>query len=67
LIFDNALIVFSGQFLVFSELKMGGIFKKQCKQNSGSVPIFFGWVRLGADILHNNPYNFQGDCVGCWE
>ena len=28
---------------------------------------FFGWVRLGADILHNNPYNFQGDCVGCWE
>ena len=29
--------------------------------------LFFGWVRLGADILHNNPYNFQGDCVGCWE
>ena len=31
LIFDNALIVFSGLFLMFSELEMGGIFKKQCK------------------------------------
>jgi hypothetical protein len=31
LIFENALLVFSGQFLVFSELEMGGIFKKQCK------------------------------------
>jgi hypothetical protein len=31
LIFDNALLVLSGQFLVFSELEMGSIFKKQCK------------------------------------
>ena len=31
LIFDNALIVVSGQFLVYSELEMGGIFKKQWK------------------------------------
>mgnify|MGYP000618378055 FL=1 len=31
LIFDNALIVFIGQFLVCSELELGGIFKKQCK------------------------------------
>ena len=29
LIFDNALVVFSGFFLMFSELEMGGIFKKQ--------------------------------------
>ena len=29
LIFDNALIMVSGQFLVYSELEMGGIFKKQ--------------------------------------
>ena len=31
LIFDNALIVLSGLFLVYSELEMGGIFKKQWK------------------------------------
>ena len=30
LIFEDALLVFSGQFLVFSELEMGCIFKKQC-------------------------------------
>ena len=30
LIFEDALLMFSGQFLVFSELEMGGIFKKQC-------------------------------------
>ena len=29
LIFEDALLVFSGQFLVFSELEMRGIFKKQ--------------------------------------
>jgi len=31
LIFDNALIVLSGLFLVYRELEMGGIFKKQWK------------------------------------
>lgn len=30
LIFEDAWLVFSGQFLVDSELEMGGIFKKQC-------------------------------------
>lgn len=30
LIFEDALKVFSGQFLVVSELEMGSIFKKQC-------------------------------------
>ena len=53
---------------------MGGIFNKQCKKNSDSVPVYFRVGAAGrvgmmgcADILHNNPYNFQGDCVGCWE
>ena len=31
LIFDNAWVVFSLQTLVYSELEMGGIFKKQWK------------------------------------
>ena len=47
LIFEDALKVFSIQFLVFSgvrELEMGSIFKKQCKLRSVSVPIIF---RLG--------------------
>ena len=30
LIFEDAWLVVSGQFLVDSELEMGGIFKKQC-------------------------------------
>jgi hypothetical protein len=43
LIFEDALVVFSVQFLVYSELEMGGIFKKQCRYVSGSVPIIC-WV-----------------------
>jgi len=34
-------------------MEMEGILKNNENIDSGSV-LLFGWVRLGADILHNN-------------
>ena len=62
------------QLAVLDYWKWEAFSKNNANYFSGSVPILFRVGAAGrggmlgcAAILHNNPYNFQGDCVGCWE
>ena len=62
LIFEDAWFVFWIKYFFFTTnvlLERYGIFKKQWKYFTA-----FGWEIWRADILHNNPYNFQMEKQG---